>query len=207
MARRPIPRPLVLFLHFAAWLFISCARTFTRFVHPIVSVGVLFKVWTECYRYWLSKLNGSWWTAFPVSRTGFVITLVAVPVWGACMAVLMLLWPVGLWTWTRLVRRRLRRRQYEPVTVNLGDLESTRDAAPRRKGVDFGQTKRLGLNTRYFIFWAAYASVALFGVYMLLTYELPIDHRFKSAIELANRVPKPGGYGSGGKYVVRLSAI
>ncbi|KAF8202750.1 cryptococcal mannosyltransferase 1-domain-containing protein [Mycena galopus ATCC 62051] len=56
--------------------------------------------------------------------------------------------------------------------------------------------------TAYSILWVAYLSLALFGVYMLQTYELPIDHRFKERVELANRIPKPEGYGTGEKIFI-----
>jgi hypothetical protein len=46
--------------------------------------------------------------------------------------------------------------------------------------------------------WLFTLFVTLYGVYLFSTYELPIDHRFKPAVTLANRVPKRGGCGTGG---------
>ncbi|KAJ7807369.1 hypothetical protein B0H14DRAFT_3881982 [Mycena olivaceomarginata] len=46
--------------------------------------------------------------------------------------------------------------------------------------------------------WGCYLALALFGVYMLKTYQLPGDNRFKPAVELALREPRPKGYGKDG---------
>jgi hypothetical protein len=44
--------------------------------------------------------------------------------------------------------------------------------------------------------WPVYLFATLCGAYLLSTHELPIDHRFKSTVQLANRVPKREGYGT-----------
>jgi hypothetical protein len=214
MSRRPIPRPLVLIFQLAAWIFLFCARIILRFIHPVVSLTVFYTVWQKCHQFWLSKLGGAWAPAFPVSRTVFVITLAAVPIWGACMAVLMLLWPILLRLWT-LVRNRVprlaRQQRYEALAVDLDDLESPEAPrkGPHRKARDSAQSigTKLAQRAGYFIIWGTYLSAALFGVYMLRTYELPIDHRFKKTVELANRVPKPEGYGTGGTFFDDLGQI
>ncbi|KAJ7323284.1 hypothetical protein DFH08DRAFT_817852 [Mycena albidolilacea] len=57
----------------------------------------------------------------------------------------------------------------------------------------------------YLLVWGCYLSLALFGVYMLKTYELPGDHRFKPAVELALQEPRPEGYGKDEKaFIVSL---
>jgi hypothetical protein len=130
------------------------------------------------------------------------------------MAVLMLLWPILLRLWT-LVRNRVprlaRQQRYEALAVDLDDLESPEvpRKGPHRKGRDSGQSigTKLAQRAGYFIIWGTYLSAALFGVYMLRTYELPIDHRFKKTVELANRVPKPEGYGTGGTFFDDLGQI
>jgi hypothetical protein len=51
--------------------------------------------------------------------------------------------------------------------------------------------------------YTGYFSAALFGVYMLKTYEHPGDHRYKQDVEKANSLPRREGYHNGGQYEVR----
>ncbi|KAJ6454202.1 cryptococcal mannosyltransferase 1-domain-containing protein [Mycena sanguinolenta] len=189
----PLSWPLYLFRRLGSILLIL-GRVCRRHTHPIVSFAVLFAVWRILAAVWQGKLGGSVPAAFPASRTNYTITLAAVPIWGACMAALMLLWPIAKWRW-KLVRNRMRhRRAYDRLAVDSDDLEPAEAAQPRRTG--------LVSSAAYLVLWVAYLSAALFGVYMWKTYELPIDHRFKDAVELANRVPKPEGYGTGEKIYI-----
>ncbi|KAJ7259145.1 cryptococcal mannosyltransferase 1-domain-containing protein [Mycena haematopus] len=204
LSRLPIPRPLVLVFHFLGLILLGFARVCLRYIHPIVSLSVLYNVWWKCAAYWQSKLGGSWAPAFPVLRTNYTITLAAVPIWGACMATLMLMWVIALWLW-KLLQDRMphsRKERYEPLAVDLDDLQAAEDTREPRRRTRQPMVHDLAKTAAYFILWAAYLSAALFGVYMLKTYELPIDHRFKADVELANRVPKPGGYGTGEKIYI-----
>jgi hypothetical protein len=165
-------------------------------------VAIFAHTWNECRRFASQKLNGSFAPAFPVPRTIFVVTLVAIPLWGVTMAFLTLFWLVITRLW-QIIRPRLTlRKRYEPIVVDLNDLERAQPVRRRRRrnprqtmDEKFAKTTR---GVGWFVLWGGYLSAALSGVYMLRTYELPIDHRFKRAVELANRVPKPEGYGTGG---------
>ncbi|KAK7038616.1 cryptococcal mannosyltransferase 1-domain-containing protein [Favolaschia claudopus] len=206
LSRHPLPRPVVLFFQLLLWIALACWRIFVRFAHPIISISVFYQVWKACQQFWLSKFSGAWAPAFPVSRTYFVITLAAIPIWGACMAALMMTWPILRWVWGFIRARLPRGGKYEPVALDLEDLESSDDArsARRRKGRQSSSSapyNRIKI-AAYCLLCAAYLSAALFGVDMLRTYELPIDHRFKERVELANRAPKPEGYGNGEKIYI-----
>ncbi|KAK7044368.1 cryptococcal mannosyltransferase 1-domain-containing protein [Favolaschia claudopus] len=206
ISRWRIPPPILLVLRLALWIGVALGRIFLRFAHPIISLAVLYQIWRHCYEYYRAKLGGRWGPAFPLPRTCFVITLAAIPIWGACMAVLMLMWPILLW-FSNLIRSRFSRvGKYEPIAVDLDDLESPEDAGytQQRDGRVFSKpTGRNPLKIAvYSALLAAYVSVALFGVHMLRTYELPIDHRFKERVEHANRNVRPEGYGTGEKIYI-----
>lgn len=46
---------------------------------------------------------------------------------------------------------------------------------------------------------ASYLAIVGLGVFLLATYELPGDIRYRPDLRAASRDPKPEGYGSGGK--------
>ncbi|KAJ6454197.1 cryptococcal mannosyltransferase 1-domain-containing protein [Mycena sanguinolenta] len=202
LSRLPIPHPFALFFQLLGWILILFARLCLRYIHPIVSLSVLYKAWWSVAEYTESKLRGQWAPAFPVSRTNYTITLAAVPIWGACMAVLMLLWAILLFLW-KLVRNRTNRsRKYEPIVVDLDDMQDTVDARETRRRPGQQKGRNFVTTGAYLVLWFAYLSAALFGVYMWKTWELPNDYRFKADIELANRVPRPAGYGKGEKVYI-----
>ncbi|KAJ7032253.1 cryptococcal mannosyltransferase 1-domain-containing protein [Mycena alexandri] len=202
-ARIQIPRRILPIFQFISWLFLASARLLIRLLPLIISYRVFVYVWDACAAFWFSKLNGNWAPAFPVYRTNFVLTLVTIPLWGAWMAVLTLLWIVALRLF-KFVDACVRwRKRYEPVPMDLDDLEA--EARERRRSTrnrpenDHEKFEKTTHGVGWLILWGAYFIAALFGLYMLRTYEQPIDHRFKQVVELANRVPKPEGYGTGEK--------
>ncbi|KAJ7167075.1 cryptococcal mannosyltransferase 1-domain-containing protein [Mycena filopes] len=208
----PIPRRLIPLSQFLGWLLTTCARLLVRFFPLILSYAVFRHVWAACSAFWLTKLSGNWAPAFPVHRTYFVIALVAIPLWGAWMAALTLLWVVALRLFGAVgacVRERRRWGRYEPLPVDLDDLDFDSCASSTRGGHRrSGRGRAEDVNEKFerttrgvgwSVLWGAYVLAALSGLYMLKTYEQPIDHRFKAAVELANRVPKPEGYGTGEK--------
>ncbi|KAJ7089972.1 cryptococcal mannosyltransferase 1-domain-containing protein [Mycena epipterygia] len=206
ISHRPLFRPLLLILRLLAFILTLIFRLCLRFSHSILSLAVLAYTLNAVWAFWLSKLSSSWGPAFPAVRTGYVITLVSLPIWGLAMAVLTLLWFALARVWG-VVGTRLRRGQrYEPIVVDLDDLEPGERAERRgrgeeqRKGAQDGRgCARAKRGAGWFVLWCGYVALALFGVHMARTYELPVDHRFKSAVELANRVPKREGYGTGEK--------
>ncbi|KAF7346766.1 hypothetical protein MSAN_01815100 [Mycena sanguinolenta] len=197
MSRLPrgIRWPLPLLSRCLGSLLLTVRRLCQRYTHLATSLAVLFTVWWILAVYWLAKLGGSSRSAFPALRTNYAITLAAVPIWGACMAALMLLWPFAHRLWKRLRSRKPYSLEYEPLAVNVNELEPA-EAAQLRKTTGFVKA------AAHLVLWLAYLSAALFGVYMWKTYELPIDHRFKAAVELANLAPRPGGYGTGEKIYI-----
>ncbi|KAJ7157957.1 cryptococcal mannosyltransferase 1-domain-containing protein [Mycena crocata] len=214
-SRWPIlPRLLVPIFHLLAWFLIPVGRLCIRSFPLIFSVVCFLCAFSSCQLYWVSKMGGYWPPAFPVARTNFVITLVAVPIWGLTMALLILLWVLFLRLLNIVQSRLLRRQRYVAldVDVSLDDLEGGDDVgtARRRRGRGTHAAQMIrphrffqkAHGVGWFIAWCGYLSLALFGVYMLRTYELPIDHRFKKDVQLANRVPKREGYGAGEKVYI-----
>ncbi|KAJ6476553.1 hypothetical protein C8R47DRAFT_661271, partial [Mycena vitilis] len=200
VSRQRVPRLLVPFFQLSGWILLSLARLFARFLIFVVSAAVFYAAWTQCKQYYSQKLGGAWAPAFPTGRTNFVLTLAAIPIWGVSMAGLTLLWVLLSGMWTLLRSRMPRRQRYEPLAVDLDDLEPVDDDESRRR---HGSPRRIEKPRKprgrfgSLVPWAVYLSAALFGVYLAATYEQPIDHRFKKAVDLANQVPKPEGYGTG----------
>ncbi|KAF7369350.1 hypothetical protein MVEN_00263600 [Mycena venus] len=197
-SRRPIPGLLFPLFQPLSRILLLIGRLFLRFkFFLLVSVIVIATIHSLCRQFWLP--------AFPVPRAIFVITLVAVSFWGMSVVVWtvlrLVLWSLWRVLWSRF---RMQRHEYEPLAVDLDDLEP---AHPTRKWHQRWNpremiTDELARNPRGVFLWTIYLSAALLGVYLASTYEQPIDHRFKSAVELANRVPKRGGYGTGEKVFI-----
>ncbi|KAJ7208978.1 cryptococcal mannosyltransferase 1-domain-containing protein [Mycena pura] len=200
-SRHHIPRPLIPIVQLLAWLLSNAWRVFVRFFSLIASVGCFCFVWRAVSTFYTQKLGVPWAPAFPVPRTAFVITLVAIPIWGAAMTVFMVLSVVVTRGWGSLGGLLGRSRRYEPVALDLDDVEveeTRRRRARDPRGSAHGKSQR----ARWLIILCLYLSAMVFGVYMLRTYELPLDHRFKERVELANRVPKREGYGTGEKLFI-----
>jgi hypothetical protein len=50
----------------------------------------------------------------------------------------------------------------------------------------------------WLLLYTSYLALALSGIYLLKTYELPGDHRYRGDVEKAIASPRREGYGSGG---------
>ncbi|KAF7332993.1 hypothetical protein MVEN_02405600 [Mycena venus] len=143
---------------------------------------------TACCLVLLISLGVGFPYAFPIWRTLFTATIISIPIWGVCMSALHLVWTFGapiphfLWTWQR------HRQHYVPLAFDANDFMADAEKKHRHR--------------RPPTLWPGFLLVALCGVYLLSTYELPIDHRFKAAVELANRVPRREGYGTGEKIFI-----
>ncbi|KAJ7788860.1 cryptococcal mannosyltransferase 1-domain-containing protein [Mycena olivaceomarginata] len=112
--------------------------------------------------------------AFPLPRTFFVAALISTPLWGLCMSIFYLVWSFAapapfLWIW------RPHREHYIPLAGEANEFLAGTDKKRHRRPPT--------------ALWAVYLFATLCGAYLLSTHELPIDHRFKSTVQLANRVP------------------
>ncbi|KAJ7149698.1 cryptococcal mannosyltransferase 1-domain-containing protein [Mycena filopes] len=135
---------------------------------------------------------------FPSSRALFIAALMATPIWAFSMCLFYLLWPFGASLWTRW--RRVRG-GYTPLVIFDADdseLVSRRPSSPEWK-----TAPRLTVgNILLLIAWLGYLALAVGGLYLFSTYELELDHRFKPAVQLANRVQRRSGYGTGEKIFI-----
>ncbi|KAF7334689.1 Glycosyltransferase family 69 protein [Mycena venus] len=123
-------------------------------------------------------LGRPWPPAFPEARALFVTALATVPSWGFCMCI-----------------------GYLVHSFELDDRGDGADSAPRRT-VHRSTKPWREWNVALFPLCLGYFCFAIFGLYLLATYELPTDHRFKADVELANRVQKRSGYGKGEKIFI-----
>ncbi|KAJ7692270.1 cryptococcal mannosyltransferase 1-domain-containing protein [Mycena rosella] len=114
------------------------------------------------------------------------------------MCTLYLFWWLRFWDFLRSWHNR--RQEYAPLAVDLDDFaRGGRDRASLDIRQDLAGPKWLLGRL------IAYSSLVLLGIYMLCTHELPSDHRFKPRVQLANRVPKREGYGTGEKIFIAAS--
>ena len=143
-------------------------------------------IYNRAYEYWLDYVgNGVWEPAWPKARTRFVLCMVTVPIWGLCMAGGTLLWETGKRAYATYSARHWRA-HYRALNDTDEDYSKTRARVNRGEG------------RGTWIALSLYGSLALWGLFLLATYEQPADHRFKQDIALANRSPRPEGYGDGG---------
>ncbi|KAJ7232090.1 cryptococcal mannosyltransferase 1-domain-containing protein [Mycena rebaudengoi] len=214
-------RLLLPLLHLLLWLVRALLRLCLRFVHTLVSLFVLYHVYVRVREYYNSKLGGGWAPAFPEYRIAYIQALATIPIWGAVMAGVLAAWTGGAVLWGYMWRRT-RGRRYAPLAnadVDMEDLggggeiyengDYEHGRAPRRAN---GTNPKAGLASErwsvrvrqlgWFALWAAYVALGLFGAYMLHTYELPIDHRFKKDVEQAVLSPKRGGHAAGEKIYI-----
>ncbi|KAJ7274051.1 cryptococcal mannosyltransferase 1-domain-containing protein [Mycena rebaudengoi] len=225
----PALRLLLPLLHILLWLVRALLRLCLRFLHPILSLFVLYNVYVRVHECYASKLGGGWPPAFPVYRIAYILTLAIIPIWGGVMAGVLAAWTGGAVLWA-YVWRRTRGRRYAPlanvdVDMDMADLgasggihengDNEHGRASRRV---FTTPTANGTNPKagpaserwsvsvprlgWFALWGAYVALALFGAYMLQTYELPIDHRFKKDVEQAVLNPKRGGHAANEKIYI-----
>jgi hypothetical protein len=92
--------------------------------------------------------------------------------------------------------------------MDLQPLNEREDDEPRhsefsRRKADLQRINKSGWAIARGILWlllyATYLSLAISGVYLLKTYELPGDHRYKKDVESAIASPRREGYGTGGE--------
>lgn len=184
-----------------SYLFFGILSGLVLTAHLTLPAALFASIYHYLYGYWLSKVgNGAWAPAWPLNRTRLVLLMGTLPLWGAGMALAM----VGsvaarrLWAWWRTRRER---RGYRQLDINLGaDADGDGDDDRRMRYVrKSGSGRRWG----WYAWLGAYLSLVLAGVYMLETYELPGDHRYKADVEKAVKAPRPEGYGDGGELRVR----
>ncbi|KAJ6589621.1 cryptococcal mannosyltransferase 1-domain-containing protein [Mycena capillaripes] len=183
-------------LHLLASIFRTTARLSVGYIHvsvPLACFGLVFGVW----RLTLSIVLGhSFPPGYPESRTLSVTTLLTLPLWGLSFCT-----PLGqyLRSW------RHRRAQYAELGFDMHELDEDTDEEHRPPHA-FDEIHKASLlrewNSALIVVWLGYLFLSILGLYMLATYEQPLDHRFESAVQLANSVHKRDGYGSGEKIFI-----
>ncbi|KAJ6527177.1 cryptococcal mannosyltransferase 1-domain-containing protein [Mycena capillaripes] len=186
-------------LHLPATIFRTTARLAVRY--PLRCFAVVFGVWRLIL---LIALGLSFPPAYPESRALFVTTLLTVPLWGLCMCLFRLFWAFGTPIRQYLRGWRHRRAQYAQIGFEMHELDEDADEDPRPPHASDGIHKASSPKEWNWalIMVLLYLFLAISGLYMLATYEQPLDHRFKPAVELANSVHKRDGYGSGEKIFI-----
>ncbi|KAF7354574.1 hypothetical protein MSAN_01370500 [Mycena sanguinolenta] len=146
-----------------------------HFTLPLLSFAFIF---AACSVVLLISLGVGFPYAFPLPRTFFVATLISVPILGFSMCAFCLggALPYSLRIWWHY------REHYVPLAFEVNEYIAGWEKRPRRR-------------PRATSIWLAYLFLAVFGVHFY-TYELPIDHRFKATVQLANRELKREGYGN-----------
>jgi hypothetical protein len=177
-------------------------RIATRHLHvvvPLAAFALIFSAWSLAIQL---ALGSAFPPAFPASRSLFVSTLLTVPVWGLCMSVFYLVLFLKAPFWKPIKPWRHRPRQYTPISIPLEDIPSLSveegdgeyASTSWRHAKARGGAGTVGMS----VVGIGYLTAVVFGLYLVCTYELPIDHRFKSPVQLANRIPRRQGYGTGG---------
>jgi hypothetical protein len=135
--------------------------------------------------------------AFPESRALFVTALLTVPTWAFCMCIGYLCWMFKLSLGNCFARCRNPHGNYTELVFNQDEIEGCEEHPSPRAGAH-KTTSRIQWPVAFIALWSSYFSLVILGVYLLVTYELPVDHRYKADVQLANRVPKRDGYASKG---------
>ncbi|KAJ6589619.1 cryptococcal mannosyltransferase 1-domain-containing protein [Mycena capillaripes] len=187
-------------LHLLASIFRTTARLSVGYIHvsvPLACFGLVFGVWRHTLS---SALGHSFPPGYPESRTLFVTALLTLPLWGLCMCFFCLFWVFSTPLRQYLCGWRHRRAQYAELGFEMHELNEGADEE-RRPPYAFDWMRRTW-NSPLIVVWLGSLFLAILGLYMLATYEQPLDHRFKPAVELANSVHKRDGYGSGEKIFI-----
>ncbi|KAJ7135286.1 hypothetical protein C8R43DRAFT_622324 [Mycena crocata] len=176
---------------------------FFRHIHFTLPLLLFLLLFAAVHAAILISLVRDFSAAFPHARTLYVSALVTVPTWGFAMCALHLLstarTPLSSYLGSRARGERWR---YAPLrdTYNL-EAASEHDSKYRSShyatvsAADDDQDRPPPKWTRL---WLGYLTLGLLGFYMLCTYALPGDHRFKGVVDLARRQPRRDGYGNGG---------
>ncbi|KAJ7356608.1 hypothetical protein DFH08DRAFT_849514 [Mycena albidolilacea] len=177
--------------------------------HIIVSVGVFKYTHRRVKEFLSSYLPGSWGPPyFPIYRNIFIYLLVTLPLWGLAMTIFTASWFAATQLWSCLQRWRHRRNYYRLGTDMDLDLQPLNEEEDEPRSVSFPRdSKRASSRSGWAIFrailwlllYTSYLALALSGVYLLKTYELPGDHRYRGDVEKAIASPRREGYGSGGE--------
>ncbi|KAJ7816741.1 cryptococcal mannosyltransferase 1-domain-containing protein [Mycena olivaceomarginata] len=134
--------------------------------------------------------------AFPESRALFVTTLLTVPTWAFCMCIGYLCWMFELSLGNCFTRWRNPHGNYTELVFNQDEEIERCEEHPSPRAGAHKTTSRIQRPVAFIALWSSYFSLVILGVYLLVTYELPVDHRYKVDVQLANRVPKRDGYAS-----------
>ncbi|KAJ6503089.1 cryptococcal mannosyltransferase 1-domain-containing protein [Mycena vulgaris] len=155
-------------------------------------------IYSSVRLYWFIELSsGLFEPAWPAARTRLVLLMAAIPAWGLSMAVGVALRPLAKYLLTKAMRRKRGGGDYE-IFIPMGDPHSpsARTRWPRRR------PKALECSSLAMGSFVIFLVMALSGLYIIATYELPGDHRYKPDVEAALKAPKPGGYHDGTKVFI-----
>ncbi|KAJ7757400.1 hypothetical protein DFH07DRAFT_772879 [Mycena maculata] len=165
-----------------------------HYTFPLVCFALIFVI---LGLFVFLELGRTFPPAFPLLRTLYVTMLMTGPILGFCMCGFYLLCMIRdlFRSWNH------RQQRYTPLAVDMDDFTQGGDdetlPSMRKRFKEIGRPERN-------VGWLGHPVLVLFGLYLLCTYELPIDHRFKSVVELANCVLRREGYGTGGALVLSM---
>ncbi|KAJ7622878.1 cryptococcal mannosyltransferase 1-domain-containing protein [Mycena rosella] len=163
-------------------------------------IFLFWYIYDYAYGYWMLQFppeSGLFGPAWPPSRTRLVILMAVIPAWGASMAVGMVLWSLFKYLFARGMRRRPGGEDYEAAIPR----ENTRESTLR---VHRLCSRSLGCSYLVFGCFSICVAMAISGVYMYKTYELPGDHRYRPDVVAALEAPRPTGYYNGTKVFIAV---
>ncbi|KAJ6544680.1 cryptococcal mannosyltransferase 1-domain-containing protein [Mycena vulgaris] len=187
------------------WLFSLVFSLALRTAFITLPIYLFWLIYNYCYHYWLFYFpDGLFAPAWPEPRTRLVILMAAVPAWGLCMAVGVVLWPLLklllAWVMDWATGQTRRGGDYE-AAIPMEDVHPN-GATHRKSRASRSHPSFVGRHYLGIAFFFVFMAMALSGVYMYETYELPGDHLYRPDIETALRTPRESGYHDGTKVFI-----
>ncbi|KAJ6601178.1 cryptococcal mannosyltransferase 1-domain-containing protein [Mycena vulgaris] len=184
------------------WILTFALSLIFRTAFITLPVYLFWYIYNYCYDYWLLYFPaGLFAPAWPVPRTRLVILMATIPAWGLCMAVGVVLWPVLKYLLGLVMGRKRGGGDYE-IAIPMEDVRPNGSAQHAAKS--HRRPTRAACNLVAIWFFIMFVCMALGGVYMFETYELPGDHRYRPDVEAALKVPKESGYHDGTKVFIAV---
>jgi hypothetical protein len=180
------------------WILSFTFSVFLRTAFITLPICLFWYIYNYCWDYYFLHFppdSGLFVPAWPVPRTRLVMLMATIPAWGLSMAVVVVVWHLIKYLGGHVFGRK-RRGDYELAMP----MEEVRSNTPR-KSTPAGHRSYMVFSWRNLsiVSFAIFVVMALSGVYLFETYELPADHRYKPDVETALRVPKESGYHNGSK--------
>jgi hypothetical protein len=159
---------------------------------PILIFALVYGVvWT----YWFAALGGSaWGPAWPAARTRLVLFVVSTPIWAATMLGLILNAMFLRRIWQKWRHRLGFMKGYVELKV---DDEETVSATAR-----YNKRQWTHDRSRAHMQMSGYTLVLLASLWIVGTYEQPVDIQYRENIRKSLQNPHSNGYGTGGNIMI-----